>query len=105
MDKKLKAESKIELRMDQLEGRVGKVEEKLKLLVTQATQTNKLLVKLIEDQNSNPNDNKKGEKDESLSKPQDDQSKDVQAPTSGPSNPNTEAPIKPVKTKRKKYSY
>ena len=34
MDKKLKADSKIELRMDQLEGRVGKVEEKLQLLVT-----------------------------------------------------------------------
>ena len=48
MDKKLKAESKIELRMDQLEGRVGKVEEKLQLLVTQATQTNELLVKLLE---------------------------------------------------------
>ena len=60
IDKKLKVESKIELRMDQLEGRVGKVEEKLKLLVTQATQTNELLVKLLESQNSNPNDNKKG---------------------------------------------
>ena len=33
MDKKLKEESKIALRMDQLEGRVGKVEEKLQLLV------------------------------------------------------------------------
>ena len=60
MDRKLKAESKIELRMDQLEGRVEKVEEKLKLLVTQATQTNELIVKLLETQNSNPNDNKKG---------------------------------------------
>ena len=101
MDKKLKAESKIKLRMDQLEGRVGKVEEKLQLLVTQATQTNELLVKLLEAQNSNPNDNKKGEKDELLSKPQADQPKDVQAPTVGPSNPNTEATIKPVKTKIK----
>ena len=77
------------------------MEEKLKLLVTQATHTNELLVKLLEAQNSNPNDNKKGEKDESLSKPQADQSKDVQAPTVGPSNPNIEATIKPVKTKRK----
>ena len=102
MDKKLKVDSKIELRMDQIEGRVGKVEEKLQLLVTQATQTNKLLVKLLEAQNSNPNDNKKGEKDESLSKPQADQSKDVQAPTANPSNPNTEAAIKPVKIKRKR---
>ena len=92
MDRKLKAESKIELRMDQLEGRVGKVEEKLQLLVSQATQTNELLVKLLEAQNSNPNDNKKGEKDESLSKPQ-----AAQAPTVVPLNPNTEA----VKTKRK----
>ena len=48
MDRKLKSESKIELRMDQLEGRVGKVEEKLKLLVTQAIQTNELLMKLPE---------------------------------------------------------
>ena len=52
------------------------MEEKLQLLVSQATQTNELLVKLLEAQNSNPNDNKKGEKDESLSKPQ-----DAQAPT------------------------
>ena len=58
-------------------------------------------MKLLEAQNSNPNDKKKGEKDESLSKPQGDQPKDVQAPTAGPSNPNTEAAIKPVKTKRK----
>ena len=36
-----------------------------------------------------------------MSKPQDDQKKDVQAPTAGPSNPNTEAAIKPVKTKIK----
>ena len=63
MDKKLKEESKIELRMNQLEGRVEKVEEKLQLLVTQVVHTNELLVKLLEAQNSNPNDNKKGEKD------------------------------------------
>ena len=48
MDRKLKVESKIELRMDQLEGIVGKVEEKLQLMVSQATQTNELLVKLLE---------------------------------------------------------
>ena len=71
MDKKLKAESKIELRMYQLEGKVGTVEEKLQLLVTQATHTNEILLKLHKDQNSNPNDNRKGEKDESLRKPQD----------------------------------
>ena len=61
VDKKLKAESKIELSMDQLEGRVRKVEEKLQLLVTQATHTNEILLKLLEAQNSNPNDNKKNE--------------------------------------------
>ena len=44
---------------------------------------------------------KRGDKDESLSKPQADETKDVQAPTSDPSNPNTEAAIKPVKTERK----
>ena len=77
------------------------MEEKLQLLVTQATQINELLVKLLDAQNSNPNDNKKGEKDQSLSKSQANQHKDVQAPTSGPSNPNTEAAIKPIKTKRK----
>ena len=48
MDRKLKVESKIELRMDQLEGKDGKVEEKLQLLVSQATQINELLVKLLE---------------------------------------------------------
>ena len=70
LDKKLKEESKIELRMNQLEGRVGKVEGKLQLIVIQVVQTNEILLKLLEDQNSNPNDNKKGEKDESLRKPQ-----------------------------------
>ena len=69
MDKKLKEESKIELRMNQLEGRVEKVEEKLQLLVNQAVITNKTLLKLLEAQNSTSNDNKKWEKDESLRKP------------------------------------
>ena len=102
MDRKLKADSTIELRMDQLEGRDGKVEEKLQFLVSQVTHTNELLVKLLEAQNSNPNDNKKGEKDESLSKPQVDRSTSAQAqaPTVGPLNPNSEA-AKPVKSKRK----
>ena len=59
--------------MNQLEGRVEKVEEKLQLLMTQVVHTNELLVKLLEAQNSHPNDNKKGEKDESLRKPQDNQ--------------------------------
>ena len=36
MYKKLKEESKIELRMNQLEGRVCKVEEKLQMLVHEA---------------------------------------------------------------------
>ena len=79
MEKKLKAESKIELRMDQLEGRVEKVEEKLQLLVNQAVHINELLLKLLEAQDSKTNDNKKGENDESLRKPQDDQTKGVQA--------------------------
>ena len=105
MDKKLKEESKMELRMNQLEGRIEKVEEKLQLLVNQAVITNETLLKLLEAQNSTSNDNKKGEKDESLSKPQGDQSKDVQAPTAGPLNPNSEVAVKPVKTKRQKYSY
>ena len=45
---------------------------------------------------------KRGEKDESLSKPQADQSSSAQAqaPTAGPLNPNSEA-VKPVKSKRK----
>ena len=94
MDKKLKEESKIELRIDQLEGRVGKVEGKLQLLVTQAVHTNEILLKLLEAQNSNPNDNKKGEKDESLRKPQDDQTTEVQAQKAGPSNQNAEEDVK-----------
>ena len=70
VDKNLKEESKIELRMNQLESRVEKVEEKLQLLVNQAVITNETLLNLLEDQTSNSNDNKKGEKDESLRKPQ-----------------------------------
>ena len=100
MDKKMKEESKIELRMNQLEGRVGKVEEKLQLLVNQVVHTNDILLKLLEAQNSNPNDNKKGEKDESLIKPHDDQNTEVQAQTAGPSNPNSEAIVKPPNRKR-----
>ena len=101
MDKKLKEESKIELRMNQLESIIEKVKKKLQLLVNQAVITNETLLKLLEAQTSTSNDNKKGKKDESLSKPQGDQSKDVHAPTAGPSNPNNESAIKPVKTKRK----
>ena len=71
------------------------MEEKLQLLVSQATQTNELLVKLLEAQNSNLDDNKKGEKDESSSKPQ-----VAQASTAVPLNQNIE-PIKLVQTKRK----
>ena len=95
MDKKLKEESKIKLRMNQLEGRVGKVLEKLQLLVHEAVKTNEILLKLIEAQTSNPNHNKKGEKDESLSKPQDQNKEEVV----GPSNPNTES--KAVKAPKK----
>ena len=68
MDKKPNEESKIELRMNQLEGRVGKVGDNLQLLVNQAVHTNEIILKLLEAQNSNPNDNKKGEKCESLRK-------------------------------------
>ena len=57
-------------------------------------------MKLLEAQNSNPNDNKKGEKGESLRKPQDDQNTEVQAQTAGPSNPNSEAVVKPPNRKR-----
>ena len=100
MDKKMKEESKIELRMNQLEWRVGKVEEKLQLLVNQVLHTNEIFLKLLEAQNSNPNDNKKGEKNESVRKPQDDQNIEVQAQTASPSNPNSEAVVKPPNRKR-----
>ena len=68
MDKNLKEESKIALRMDQLEAMVGKVEEKL--LVHEAIKTNEILQKLLEAQIQTQDDNKKGDKDESSSKPQ-----------------------------------
>ena len=67
--------------------------------MTQTVHTNKLLVKLIGARNSNPNDNKKGEKDESLRKPQDNQI-ELQAQTAGPSNPNSETVVKPPNRKR-----
>ena len=57
----------------------------------------RLLVKLLETQNPNPNVNKKGKKDESLRKSQDNQSTKVQAQIVGPSNPNFEAVVKPAK--------
>ena len=100
LDKRLKEESKIELRMNQLEERVGKVEDKLQLLVNQAVQTNEILLKLLEAQISNPNNNKKGEKDESLRNPQDNQSTEVQAQTVGPSNPNAKEAVKLPNKKR-----
>ena len=43
---------------------------------------------------------KRGEKDESLRKPQDDQTKEVQTQTTGPSNPNTEEAVKLPNRKR-----
>ena len=57
-------------------------------------------MQLLEAQNSNPNDNKKGEKDESLRKPQDNQSTEVQTQTAGPSNPNSVTIVKPPNRKR-----
>ena len=88
--------------MNKLEGRVEKVGEKLQFHGQSSyVITSKTVLKLLEAQNSTSNDNKKGEKDESLSKPEGYQSKDVQAPTAGPLNPNSEVAIKPVKTKRK----
>ena len=86
--------------MNQLEGRVGKVEEKLQLLVNWAAQSNEILLKLLEVQNSNTNDNKKGENDGSLRKPQDNQSIEIQAQIADPSNPNSEAVVKPPNRKR-----
>ena len=70
--------------------------EKLQLLVHEVVKTNEILLKLLEAQTSNPNDNKKGEKDESLRKSQGEQDH-----AAGPSNPNveTEAAVKPP-TKR-----
>ena len=59
MDKKLNEESKIELRMNHLESRVEKVEEKLQFLVSQAVITNETLLNLLNAQTSTSNDNKK----------------------------------------------
>ena len=83
-----------------MKGRVGKVDEKLQFLVNQVVHTNEIVLKLLEAQNSNPNDNKKGEKDESLRNPQDDQTTEVQAQTAGPSNLNSEVVGKPPNSKR-----
>ena len=48
VDKKLNEESKIGSRMNKLESRVEKVEEKLQLLVNQVVITNETLLKLLE---------------------------------------------------------
>ena len=47
-----------------------KKQDKLNLMVHEAIRTNEILQKLLEAQLQTQNDNKKGEKDESLSKPQ-----------------------------------
>ena len=59
VDKKPKEKSKIKLRMNQLESRVEKVEDKLHQLVNKTVITNETLMKLIEAQTSNSNDSKK----------------------------------------------
>ena len=96
MDKKLKEESKIALRMDQLEGRVGKVEEKLQPLVHEVVKTNEILQKLLKAQIQTQNDNKKGEKDESSSNPQNQNQEEAV----GPLNPNSEDVVKAPKRNR-----
>ena len=66
------------------------------MLVHEVVKTNKIILKLLESQTSNPNYNKKREKDESLRNSQNEQDH-----AAGPSNPNVqpEATVKPPNRK------
>ena len=73
------------------------MEGTLKAILDESIHQSKILKELLVSQTSNPNDKKKGEKDESSSKSQTQKPEDVGG---GPSNPNTEATVKPHNRKR-----
>ena len=99
--KKLKEESKLADRIEKLEIRVDTMEDTLKAILDEIIHQSKILTKLLVAQTSNPNDNKKGEKDESLSKPQTQKPENA---AGGPSNPNIESEAAVKSTKRKRLS-
>ena len=77
------------------------MEGTLKSILDENIHQSKILKKLLAAQTSNPDDNKKGEKDESSSKPQAQIPEDV----GGPSNPNVETDAAIAKApKRKRMS-
>ena len=96
LEKKLKEEYKLAKRIEKIEEMVGTMEGTLKANLEESIHHSKILKELFAAQTSNPNDNKKGEKDESLSKPQ------AQVPecAGGPSNPNSKVVVKAPKRKR-----
>ena len=99
LEKKLKEESQLENRIEKLEERVDTIEGTLKAILDERIHQSNILKKLLEAHTSNPDDNKKGEKDESSSKPQSQIPEDT-GDAGGPSKPNTEAGIKSSKRKR-----
>ena len=68
MNKKLKEESQMVARMDKFEDIVGTMDDTLKTLLYESIHTNQLLQKLFEAQLRTRDNNKKGEKGESLSR-------------------------------------
>ena len=70
LEKKLKEESQLANRIEKLEERVGTIEGTLKAILDESIHQRKILKELLAAQTSNPYDNKKGENDESSSKPQ-----------------------------------
>ena len=101
LEKKLKEVSQLENRIEKIEKRVGIIEGTLKAILDKSIQQSKIIKELLAAQTSNPYDNKKGEKDESSSKPQSQIPEDA---TGGPSNRNTESEVVVKAPKRKRMS-
>ena len=79
------------------------MEGTLKAILEESIHQSKILTKLLVAQTSNPDDKKKGEKDESSSKYQTQKPEDD---AGGPSNPNneSEAAVKAIEKKENEYS-
>ena len=97
LEKKLKEESKLANRIEQLETRVDTMKGTLKAILEKSIHQRRILTKLFDVQTSNPDDNKKSEKDESSSKPQAQKPEDDDG---GPSNPNNQSEV--VKAHKRK---
>ena len=100
LEKKLKEESALAQRIEKLETRVDNMEGTLKAILEESIHQSKILKGLLEAQTSNPDDNKKREKNESSSKFQPQPTQQYRQVATGPSNPNAEDVVKLPNRKR-----